>query len=420
MFQKSLLENGVRILTASLPHTHSVSLAFLVGAGSRYETAERAGSFHFIEHVAFKGTRKRPTAREVSEAIEGVGGFLNASTDREMTSYWCKVARPHFSVAMDVLVDMLLEPLFVPQEVDKERQVILEELASSNDHPDYRVDLLIDELLWPDQPMGRDVGGTPESVQGLSRPMLLEYRQRQYTPQSTVISVAGDITHEEVVMPIRQALSRLPQGEPMPYFPARNGQKGPRIKLEQRKTDQAHLSLAVPGVSGYHPDRYALDLLSVVLGEGMSSRLFLELRERRGLVYDVHSYASHYLDCGSFIVSLGTDPKKARSALQFVLQELEQIKNGIPEGELEKAKELTKGRLFLRMEDTRSVAFWTGVQELLMGQVLTVDEVVARVEAVAPADVRRMANEFLLTERLNLAIVGNYRSEGPFARLLKL
>ncbi|MBM3947161.1 MAG: insulinase family protein, partial [SAR202 cluster bacterium] len=302
MYEKSVLGSGLRVVTASMPHTRSVCLGVYVGAGSRHESDGEAGVSHFIEHLSFKGTARRPTAKEVSEAIEGVGGIMNAATFRERTSYWCKVAKPHFGLALDLLSDMLLHSRFEPKEMEKERQVIIEELAMITDAPDQRVGVLIDETLWPDQPLGREIAGSKETVSALSRDALLAYRQHQYNAANTVVAVAGDIQHGPVVEAIAAALGDLAPGTPPPWAPSSDNQQSPRVRVEYKRTEQAHLCLALPGVSLNHPGRYALDLMSVVLGEGMSSRLFLELREKRALCYDIHSYVSNFLDTGAFAV----------------------------------------------------------------------------------------------------------------------
>ena len=420
MYQKSTLPNGLRIVTSTMPSTRSVTIAFYIGAGSRYETAEQGGISHFIEHLLFKGTLRYPQAQDISEGIEGVGGILNASTDREVTSYWCKIARLHFPTALDILTDMLRTPSLAPQEVEKERQVIVEELHMTNDEPSSRADALLEELLWPDDPLGRDIGGTEESVMSIGRDALASYLARQYSPQNTVASVAGDISHQEVVDAIAQALGDWEPAETLPWHPSVDGQTAPRMKVETRRTDQAHLCLGIKGLSSTHPDRYALDLLSAILGEGMSSRLFLELRERRALAYDIHSYANHLLDCGSFNIYAGVDPKRAPETVEAVLQQLQQVKEDIPEGELHRAKELSKGQLLMRMEDTRSVAGWMGAQEILHNRIFTVDQVLEEVDAISLEQVQRVAREILVTEKLNLAVVGPHRSEPPFQRLLRL
>ncbi|HWQ27588.1 MAG TPA: pitrilysin family protein [Dehalococcoidia bacterium] len=407
------------MVTAPMPHTRSVSVSIYVGAGSRYERPEQSGLSHFLEHMCFKGTEKRPTPREISEAIDSVGGVINAGTDRELTVYYCKVARPHFELALDVLVDMVRRPLLDPVELEKERAVVIEELASVADSPAQQVDILLDRTLWPDQPLGWDVAGTEETVSRIDREMALSYLRRQYVPNNMVLSVAGAVTHDEVVELARAQMGDWERGSPACWFPAVNGQRAPRAATLYKNTEQAHISAAVRGVSSWHPDRFALDLLSVALGEGMSSRLFQELRERRSLCYDVHTYVTHFLDAGAFTVYAGVDPGRAEEAITAALQELARARDeGLPEDELEKAKELSKGRLLLRMEDTRSVSGWYGGQELLNGRIYTADDVVGFIEAVTIEDIRRVARRLLVPRHLNLAVVGPFRGARRFQRLL--
>ena len=419
-YKKTTLDNGLRILTCTMPQTHSISLSVFVGAGSRYESPEQAGISHVIEHMCFKGTEKRPTAKEITESIEGVGGLFNASTDHEMTVYWCKVARPHFNMAVDVVLDMLRNPKFDPGDLERERKVILEELNMVNDSPQSQVDLLIDEVIWPDQPLGRDIGGTKESVNAITRTQALEYMHRQYGPANAVISVAGDISHEEAVERLSPYLRDWALNTPQSLYPAQDGQDGPRMKVGKRKTEQTHLSLAVRGLSLIDPDRYALDLLGVILGEGMSSRLFQELREKQGLAYDVHSYVHHFLDSGAFLVYAGVEHSKAKGAIQSILEEMGKLRDGIPEAELTKARELSKGRLLLRMEDTRAVTGWMGAQELLVSEVKSVEEVVSNLETITTGDLQRIARRLVVGDKLNLAVVGPVRSEKGLQRLLKV
>ncbi len=419
MYEKTTLANGLRILTAPMPHAYSVAIAIYVGAGSRYERKEQAGLSHFVEHVCFKGSQKRPTPGDISEAIDSVGGLLNGGTDRELTVYYCKVGAPHLPLALDVLVDMVRAPRFEPSEMEKERRVILEELAMIADTPSQLVDLLIDQALWADQPLGWDVAGTEESVKAIDRQVALDYLSRQYVPSNTVVSVAGNIDHRQVVEQVAAFWSDCPPGSPSSWYPATDG-RGPRCALRYKKSEQAHLCLAVRGLPIQHPDRHALALLSVILGEGMSSRLFLELRERQGLVYDVHSYVSHFLDSGAFTVYAGVDPANTVDALKVIIEELVCLRDGVGEDELVKAKELSKGRLLLRLEDTRSVAGWLGAQELLLGEVRTPDQVVALLEAVTVHDVQRVARDLLVSDQLHMALVGPFRSDRRFAPLLKL
>ena len=402
-----------------MPHTRSVSMGIFIGAGSRYESDEIAGVSHFLEHLLFKGTKGWPTAREISEAVEGVGGSMNASTDREMTVLWSKVAEPHFRLALSVLVDMVLNPLLDATEMDKEREVVLEELRMVNDYPTNRLDLLIDEVLWPSQPMGRDVAGTQESVKNITQGQTLDYLRRQYTPSNAVVAVAGDISHAEVVDMLGEAFTEWVPEEAMSWYPVQDGQGTPRIRVEQRKTDQAHLCIGLPGLTLTHPDRYALSLMSVMLGEGMSSRLFLELREKQSLAYDVHSSVNLFRDCGSLTIYCGVEPLKSERAIAAILEQLKSLQHDIPQGELEKAREMSKGRLLMRMEDSRTVSMWMGAQEMLMGRVQTVDEVVEHIDSVSTDDVERVAGDLIREDRLNLAVVGPYRSDRRFRNLLK-
>ena len=420
-YQRTTLENGLRIVSEPMPGTRSVAVSVYVGAGSRYETDAEAGISHLLEHLLFKGTKKRPTAQEISELIDGVGGVMNAGTDRELTVYYAKVARPHFDRAADVLTDMIRNPLIANEELEKERKVVIEELSSIGDSPAQLVDVLLDATMWPDQPLGRDVAGTEESVNALERKGTVNYMRRQYVPNNIVISVAGAIDHSEVVDTISAALGDWKRGKPSKWFPAKDGQTSARAAVQYKRTEQAHIEIAARAFSSQDPDRFALDLISVILGEGMSSRLFMELREKRALCYDVHSYASHYLDTGSFAVYAGVDPKKALEATQALVEQLAKLRSdGVSEEELHKAKELSKGRLLLRMEDTRSVSGWLGGQEILNGSIKTPDEVVELVEAVTLGDMKRVAKRVLDENQLTLAVVGPFRSDKKFISLLKL
>ncbi len=416
--ERTVLPNGLRILTSSMPHTHSVAVTIYVGAGSRYERNGEEGVSHFLEHMLFKGTDKRPTAKEIAEAIDGVGGMLNGATDREYTTYYIKVARPHMELAVDVLCQLVRRPLIDSSEIEKERQVVIEELAAVSDSPAQIADLLLDGLLWPDNPLGRDVAGSAESVNGIGRETLLNYLDEQYAPNNTVVAVTGNITHAEVVEALSRELGGWERGSPTAWLPATNP-NGRRCTVQYKATEQAHVTMAVRGIPLGHPDRHAMSFLSVILGEGMSSRLFMELREKRGLVYDVSSYAYHFLDTGAFNVYTGVDPKKATEAVKVVMGELEKLRDrGPASDELTKARELSKGRMLMRMEDTRAVSGWIGAQELLLERVKTVEEIVAEMDAVTIEDLQRVARELIDPRQSYLAVVGPYRSDKRFAALL--
>lgn len=416
IFQKTELPNKLRIITASLPYTRSVCVSIFIGAGSRHE--KEGGIAHFVEHLLFKGTQKRATAKELSEAIEGVGGVLNGETDKEMSILWSKVARPHFPLAIDVLSDMLLHSKFEPQEIEKERQVIIDEIKMHLDNPSYRADILIDELLWPGHPLGREVAGTKETVSQIDRESILEFVSQYYVPNNTVISIAGNVEHKEVVEALGEIFSLWHPKELIPFQPVEEQKEGSRFKLEAKEIEQTHLCLGLHGISYLHPDRFALDLLNILLGEGMSSRLFLEIREKRGLAYGINSYVLHFQDTGSLIVSAGVDPKRFESALQAILEELEKIKEEISEEELKRAKEFAKGRLLLRMEDTRNVANWAGGQELLIGKILSLDEVLNIIDSLTPEDLKRVAKKIIQKDKIHLAVVGPPYKEEKIAKIL--
>jgi predicted Zn-dependent peptidase len=420
LFEKVTLDNGLRLVAETMPNARSVAISFFVGTGSRYETDEQAGISHFIEHVCFKGTEKRPTATDVTTVIEGVGGMLNAGTDKELTIYWCKVAIPHFLSALDVMADILLNSKFDPMEIEKERQVIIEEINMSLDSPAQRVSMLLDNIMWPDHPLGRDIAGSKESVAAISRKMMLEYLGGQYGPENAVLAIAGGLQHNEIIDAVsRVTKDWLKKGKYVNYKPYKTN-PGRRVLIEKRDTEQTQLCLALPALSIVHPDRFKLDLLNVILGEGMSSRLFTEIRDKLGLAYSIQSYAEHFLDTGAMTVSAGVDNKNLKVAVRAILNELARLKEPIPEAELNKAKELFKGRILLRMEDSRSVAGWMGSQEILTGDILTVDEVIKIIEAITTGDLHELAGELLVGDKLRLAAVGPVSPDEPLEDLLKL
>jgi predicted Zn-dependent peptidase len=420
LYQKTTLDNGLRLITATMPHTRSVAIGFFIGAGSRYEAEAHAGISHFIEHLCFKGTSKRPTAKEISTVIEGVGGILNGGTDKELTVYWCKVAQSHFHLALDVLVDMLLNSRFDPAEIEKERQVIIEEIHMSNDSPSQRVAMLIDELLWPEHPLGRDIAGNKESVSTISRDMLLGYLASQYQPSNTVVAIAGDIQHQEAATAFKQIPGNWATQQPHPGYLAYKEKPVRRLRIENRDTEQVHLCLALPGLPLLHPKRFTLGLLNVILGEGMSSRLFTEIRDKLGLAYSIGSYVDHFSDTGSIIISAGVELKNLQVATRAILEQLSQLKETVPESELVKAKEFSKGRLLLRMEDSRSVVGWMGGQEILTRRILSVDEVMSIIDAITTEELQQLARELLVGNQLRLAVVGPVQPDEPLEELLKL
>ncbi len=420
-YVKTQLKNGVRVITNSMPHTQSVSTILYYGVGSRYEEDRIAGISHYIEHMVFKGTKKRPTAKDISEAIEGVGGVLNASTGREITNYWAKVPKTHFALSFDVLSDMLLNANFDPAEIEKERKVIIEELHQTLDSPPELVNEDINAVLWGAQPVGRDIGGSDATVGAISREDLLNYMEKYYLPADMVVSVAGNIEHEEVLRLVEDTLGQLPAGERPVAKPAKTLEGGPHIHIYFKETEQANLCLAVPSLNYTDPRRYVLSMMDTIMGSGMSSRLFQEIREERGLAYTVDSYSNQLSDTGAWIVYSGVDPDNIDDTIRAIIGEMKKLRDEkVPESELLKAKEYNKGRMLLGLEDTRSVASWAGGQELLLDRILTVEEVVEYIEAVTTDQIYELAQEMFTPENLRLSVVGPYTDQDDrFRELLK-
>ena len=397
-----------------MPERLSASLVFMFGGGSRLEDDRHAGVSHFIEHLFFKGTKVRPTSKEIADAIEGVGGFINASTDKELTAYWTRVPAEHVELGLDVLIDIVSNSKLAPADVERERSVILEELRMYQDQPQDLVQNLFEEIMWPGHPLGRDIAGTEQSVARLTRDEILEYADAHYRLPNLIIGAAGAFGEEEIVEAVgrRLALPVEPDGQlvavpPEPLF-------GPHVLMRRRKTEQAHICLGVRAFSYLHPDRFVLDLLNTVLGEGMSSRLFLNIRERLGLAYDVHSFTQKHRDTGLLGVYLGVDPKQAVSAVSAVLAEMRNLcDHELAEEELGRAKEFTKGRLRLELESTNGVSFWLAYQELLIGEIKTIEEEIALVDAITAEDVRRVANE-VLRAPIQMAVVGPFAKDVVF------
>jgi predicted Zn-dependent peptidase len=405
-----MLPGGAKLVTAAMPERLSASVVFMFSGGSRLEDERLAGVSHFIEHLFFKGTRKRPTSKEIADAIEGIGGFVNASTDKELTAYWTRVPSEHLDVGLDVLFDIVSNSRLDPADVERERMVILEELKMYQDQPQDYVLNLFEELMWPGHPLGRDIAGTEESVSRLTRDDILEYADAHYRLPNLVVGAAGALDEDATLAEVRPRLTLAAEPDGMLEALSPAAIAGAHVLVRRQRTEQAHICLGVRAFSYLHEDRYALDILNTVLGEGMSSRLFLNIRERLGLAYDVHSFTQKHRDTGYLGVYLGVDPKKAVEAVQAVVAALQGFREQeVEQDELDRAKEFTKGRLRLELETTNGVAFWLTYQELLMGQIRTIEEEVKLVDAVTAADVRRVA-ETVFREPLQMAVIG------PFAR----
>ena len=422
MYELSTLDNGLRVLTVTMPYLQSVSMGFLVGVGSRYENDEQAGASHFIEHMLFKGTPRRPSARHIAEAIEGRGGVFNASTGVETTLYWAKVAASHLSEALDVVSDMLLNAAFDADDLEKERAVIAEEIHYALDAPYSLAHILVNQLQWPDHPLGRDVAGTQESVDSISRDTLLDYLSAHYRPGRTILSVAGPTPHQEILALVESYLGGWEPGPPMDYepAPALEPGNGPAVRIAHKDTEQVQLSFSLGGVSRSDPERFALRLLSILLGEGMRSRLFQEVRERQGLAYSVGSYVTTLQDTGAVGSYAGVAPDKTEDAIRAIMHQLDLLaQEPAPEDELQAARDFVSGRMALSLEDPFTLAAWYARQELLEDQILSPEETIGLLDSVQATEIQKVAQELFRTNRLNLVIVGPFsEDESRFRRAI--
>ncbi len=420
-YHKTTLPNGVRVVTGPMTGVKSGTLIVSYAVGSRYEPAPVAGVSHFLEHMLFKGTERRPDPKQISEEIEGVGGVLNAATSREGTSYWFKAPSSHFTAGYDVIADIVRNSVIEQVELDKERSVILEEIRSIQDSPEELVHDVIDEVVWGDQHLGRSIAGTEETVGGIDRETMVDFWQRNYEPSRLVIAAGGDVDHEEVVALTERFFGDLSE-HPAPdeTIVTVGDQTEARVRLIERETEQAHLCLAMPALPYSTERRYVQSTIEAILSSGMSSRLFQEIREKRGLVYSVFGYFRPYADVGQGVLSAGTDLARVEETVEALVGELRKLRDErVPDDELLRTKELRKGRLLMGFEDSRSVAAWIGSQEATYGEIKTPEEVMAKIEAVTAEDVQALAQELFRPDRLSLALIGPYSDPAPFTRLLE-
>ena len=418
VFERQTLDNGLRVLTAPMPTAQSVSCFVMLAAGSRYETRESSGIAHFAEHMFFKGTERRPTARDLAGEVDSIGGEFNAFTGKEYTAYYVRCAAEHRDVALDVIVDMLRNSKFDAGEIDREKGVIIEEMNMYFDTPRDFVDGVYEELVYGDHPLGWDIIGRKETVQGATRGSFLEYTGHWYKPSRMVVGVGGRIGDDLVgrIAELFGDLEDAPTGAPLPALISPNGS---RVKVHTKASDQAHVCLGVRSRPIADPDRYVLMVLSTVLGGGMSSRLFTEVRERRGLAYYVFATNHAYTDAGSLYAQAGVDIERIDDAVETVAAELRKIAaEAVPDEELLKAKSFAKGRFALQIESPHGLIMFGLRREVLEGQAPEPDEVVAGIEAVTAEDVQRVARDLIDDGALRLAVIGPFDDADRFEQLL--
>ena len=404
MYQKTVLPNGVRVITEEIEHVRSVSVGLWVGAGSRDEVKGYEGISHFIEHMFFKGTAKR-TARDLAESLEAVGGQLNAFTTKEYTCYYVKVLDEDLDLAIDVLSDMFFSSLFDEKEIEKEKNVVIEEIKMYEDSPDELIHDLFSEYVWNDHPLGRPILGTVDSIRSLSREKILDYMEQHYAPDNFVIAVAGKINNGEILQKLSLLFKDFKRGGRRVLEGTPTGRTIERFITKE--TEQMHLILGVPGLGQNDKDIYPMHILNNILGGGLSSRLFQEIREQRGLAYSVYSYHSTYVDTGLFAIYAGTSPNNTKEVVECILTEIGKIKvAGITTQELERTKAQIKGGLYLGLESVSSRMSRLGKTELTYDRVLTPEDVVQKLDKVTLEDVQRVVNQLWQRDKVSLTMMG--------------
>jgi predicted Zn-dependent peptidase len=417
-FERHTLGNGLRVLLASMPQATSVTCMIMLAAGSRYETRDTSGIAHFSEHMFFKGTERRPTARDIGTEVDGIGGEFNAFTGKEYTGYYVKCAAEFRDTALDVLVDMLRHSKFAEDEIEREKGVIVEEMNMYFDTPRDFIGGVYEELLYGDQPLGWDIIGRKETIRAADRDTFLGYTNRWYHPERMVVGLGGNVGGDALEK-IEQLLGDLPAAETGEPVSADVQANGPRVKIHEKQSDQAHLCLGVPSYPISHPDRYVLQLLATVLGTGMSSRLFTEVRERRGLAYYVFATNHSYTDAGSLYSQAGVDISRADEAVEVIASELQRIVDEpVEAAELEKSRNLAKGRFLLQLESPQGMILFGLRREVLEGEAVDPQAVLDGLDAVTAEDIQRAAREVIGSHGLNLALIGPFDDAEKFEALL--
>jgi predicted Zn-dependent peptidase len=419
-FERQTLGNGLRVLLAPMPQATSVTCMIMLAAGSRYETRETSGIAHFAEHMFFKGTERRPTARDIGMEVDGIGGEFNAFTGKEYTGYYVKCAAEFRDTALDVLVDMLRNSKFAEEEIEREKGVIVEEMNMYYDTPRDFIGGVYEELLYGDQPLGWDIIGRKETVREAKRETFLDYTDRWYHPDRMVVGLGGNLGNDPVakVEALLGDLEAVETGDPSPV--AVGETNGARVKIHRKQSDQAHLCLGVPSYPLAHPDRYVLQLLATVLGTGMSSRLFTEVRERRGLAYYVFGINHSYTDAGSLYSQAGVDINRADEAVETIVRELQRIADEpVESAELEKSRNLAKGRFLLQLENPQGMIMFGLRREVLEGEAVDPQEVQEGLDAVTADDIQRVAKDVIGGSGLNLALIGPFDEAERFEGLLE-
>lgn len=411
-YTKVVLSNGLRLLTIPMPSFESATVLVMAGAGSRYETKKNSGISHFLEHMAFKGTERRPSALAISSVIDGIGGEFNAFTGKETTGYYIKAAKNNVELCLDVLSDMMMHSLLDEKEIEKEKGVIMEEINLYEDTPVRKIGDIYEQLLYGDTPLGWDIAGEKDIIRSITRADFVEYMNSYYSASNMTVVIAGGIEIDATKALVEKYFNPMSTFTTKQYDPVQDGQDTPHVLVKEKNTEQIHIAMGVRTVPSDHQDKYPLSVLASLLGGGMSSRLFEEIREKRGLAYYVRTHSDHYMDCGSIVSMAGIDPKRVEDAVSVMMEQYRSVAAGslqITDEELKKAKEYMKGHLVLELEDSRSVATYYAHQELTEKQIENPDEVLANIDAVTKEQIDEVGKRYFKNEGLNLALIGNYK-----------
>jgi predicted Zn-dependent peptidase len=407
MFKKTTLKNGLRIITVPSKSTQTVTVLVLVGTGSKYEKEDEKGISHFLEHMYFKGTKKRPSSLEIAETLDKVGGIYNAFTSQEYTGYFAKVSREHFDLALDWVSDIFLNSTLPEKEIEKERGVIIEEINMRKDHPMEHVQVLWQKLLYGDQPAGWDVAGEIETVSKISRKDLIEYRKTQYIAPNTIICLAGNFNEREGIEKVKKFFSKIKIGKSRGKPKVIEKQERPEILFEKRETDQTHICLGVRGFNLFDERRYVQEILALILGGMMSSRLFERIRTKLGIAYYIETDAFSDPDTGYLVTRAGLSNEKLEEGISEILKEYRKIKReGVSKSELKKAKDCLKGKMNILLESSDAKASFFATQEILEKRILTPDQIFKKIDKVSQNDILKLAREIFRPEKLNLALIG--------------
>lgn len=421
LYSKKVLKNGLTLLTVPVETAASVTMSVFVKAGSRYEQKKFNGISHFLEHLHFKGSKKYPTAKKLSEVIDAIGGEFNANTGKEHTQYYIRAAYEHLPLVFDVLTDMVQNPLFDEKELNREKGVIIEEINMYKDYPNVTVESLFEELMWPGCALGRDIIGTPEIIKSITKQDILNYRKSWYQPGNMIIALAGNFKQENLEELVEKHWSKLPNHKFGTYEAGVHKQNKPKLIVQNKVTEQAHMIVGFGAYSYKSKYNYPLRLMSAVLGGGMSSRLFLRIRERMGLAYYVSSSYNNYLDSGSFNIQAGLKVSAGPKALEVILDELRKMRDkGVTPAELKKAKDYIKGKIALAMEDPHDKMEWYLGQEAFLGRTRTIKQMFEELDTITREDVLKVAQDVIHNDNLNLAVIGPYTDQSIFEKKLKL